>query len=402
MSAVIICKQPSEFVPTVSFAPISVGGSVSSSSVVVDSIKFKKVDITGSSSNYLASQLVPQFKPDWVMTSETPAICTISGNLITRVSNGTGVIRFSGPNGFSIVSKVDFTSTGYSKYVWTGFSGTSKSSTLADPILNLLSPTKTKNYFAANYVLGSTSISRNTNCWAAPLDLTGSAISTTLWGENAAANSGALITPQHWIGVAHFGSGNDNMGPGARLRFAGSDGIVYLRTVLRRDYNAAKDRITCLLDAPLPASVKPFKFAGSGMFDFPNKRAWGMGWQITQEKYITPVSFDNIQVPPRGEVSTAGIFWFSNFTEADTGLIDPDHQMYPVRNLVQNGRTGDSGGAIGGYYNGETYLISLFSSANAGALYTSTQTAELNTVISGLDVAQGIATGYTVGVLTIS
>ena len=341
-------------------------------------------------------------KPCWVISSDTPSICTVSENSITRVSSGTGIIRFSGSNGFSIISKIDFTSTGYSKYIWTGFSGTSKSSTLADPILNLLSPTKDKNYFSTNYKLGNTSISRNANCWASPLDLSGSAVSTTLWGENAAANSGALITPQHWIGVAHFGSGNDNMGPGARLRFAGNDGIVYLRTVLIRDYNAAKDRITCLLDAPLPASVKPFKFAGSGMFDFPNKRAWGMGWQITQEKFITPVSFDNIQVPPRGEVSTTGIFWFSNFTEPDTGLIDPDHRMYPVRNLVQNGRTGDSGGAIGGYYNGETYLISLFSSSNAGALYTSNQAAELNAVIAQLDAAQGVSTGYTVEVLTIS
>jgi hypothetical protein len=408
MSAAIICKNPAEFSPTATFTPIPVGGTVANSSVVIDSMAFKKVDTSGASLNYSVSQTVPQFKAGWVLSSDTPSICTVSGNLITRVASGTGIVRLSGPEGFSITSRLDFTSSASTSYVWTGFSGISKSSQLSNPILSLLNPSKDKNYYITSYPFPpytppTAPFPRNPNCWAAALDLTGSPIATTLYGPNMPYNSGALITPRHWIGVRHFGNEPQNMGPGATLWFADAAGNIYPRTVLQR-YISIKDQIICLLDSDLPVSVKPFKFAGVSMFDFPNKRAYGMGWKIHQNKFISAAVFDNVQTPqiPSQTLTDFSIEWY-NFSDGSAAqLTDTAHILYPVRNFLKEGISGDSGGAIGGYYNGETYLVSLFTSGDAGGLFSGKMAAEINAVIASLDAAQGIATGYTVGVLEVS
>lgn len=406
MSAEIICKQPSEYLPVVTFTPIPVAGSSANSSVVIDALTYKKVDVSGSSFNYSVSQAVPQFQPDWALTSDTPAICTVSGNSITRVSNGVGKVRVTGPNGIAVPYELNFTSTTSTSYVWTGFNGASISYSLCSPTISLLQASKDKNYYAATYPLSSTPTApflRNSNCWVASMNLTGSPIATSMFGPRYASNSGALITKRHWVGVRHWGSGNDNMGPGAQLYFADSAGNVYVRTVLQRYLHPTKDIIVSLLDSDLPAAITPFKFAGSGMFDFPNKRAYGIGWKIHQGKFVTPAIFDNVQSPQvaNQSVTTESISWADLADGIAAQLTDSAHILYPVRNLLQQAITGDSGGAIGGYYNGETFLVSLFTGPQSGTLYSSVIAPEINSIIAGLDAAQGISTGYTVGVLTI-
>jgi hypothetical protein len=368
---------------------------------------FKKVDNSGASLNYSVSQTVPQFKAGWVLSSDTPSICTVSDNLITRVASGTGIVRLSGPEGFSITSRLDFTSFASTSYVWTGFSGISKSSQLSNPILSLLSATKDKNYYSATYPLPAAPNApflRNPNCWAAPMDLSGSPVATTLYGPNMPYNSGALITPRHWVGVRHWGGGIENMGLGATLWFADAVGNLYPRTVLRRYVYPDKDIIVCLLDSDLPASVKPFKFSGTSMFDFPNKRGFGMGWQIFQSKFVTPVFFDKVQSPGTASynVYDYAINWANFAQDGAAPVTDSDHILYPFRNLLRQAISGDSGGAIGGYFNGETYLVSLFTGSTGGTLFSGKMAAEINAVIASLDAAQGIATGYTVGVLEVS
>lgn len=406
MSAAIICQQPSEYATVVNFSPVPVGGSSTSSSVVIDSMSFKKVELTGASFDFVASQLVPRFKPDWVLTSDTPAICTVSGNNITRVSNGLGIIRATGPDGIAVLSQINFTSTASTNYVWTGFNGASTSYSLAAPTISLLQASKDKNYYAATYPLTAaptTPFLRNPNCWAASIDLTGSPIATSMFGPRYAANSGAPITKRHWLGVRHFGNGNDNMGPGAQLYFADAAGNVHIRTVLQRYVHPTKDIIVSLFDSDLPTGVKPFKFAGASMFDFPNKRAYGVGWKIHQGKFVTPAIFDNVQSPATASnsVTSESISWF-DFADGTAGqLTDSAHILYPVRNLLQQAATGDSGGAIGGYYNGETYLVSLFTGPQGGTLFSSAIAPEINSIIAGLDAAQGISTGYTVGILNL-
>lgn len=393
-SAAIVCRQPQEHVASISYVPAQVGGGVTSPQTIKD-IAFSVTTNTVGTLSYDTTQVVPQFRPNWTLTSDTPSICTVSGNRVTKVSNGQGVIRASGPHGFAKLITLDFSSTVTVSNIWTGFTGVTASSKLSSPILALLIPGKQKNYYAPNYVLGDSTISKNPNCWAASLDITGSAVSTTLGGS---ANSGALITPQHWVGVAHWGEGSNNMGPGAVMRFAGSDGTIHTRTVSRRKYESSKDRITCLLNAPLPATVKPFKLAGATMLDVANSRFLGMGWQVTQEKNIAPIGFDDFIPAFQSATSLNWVKWISEFPN----ITETNHRLFGLSSLLQNGRSGDSGGAIGGYYNGETFLVSLFSSSNAGPLFSYAQAAELNANIAELDAQQSISTGYTVSVINIT
>jgi hypothetical protein len=391
-------------VPTITFSDASPASTDATGTATHTGITFKTITLAsgaGGVSAVLATQSLPGYASDWVITTETPSICTVLGNVITRVTPGTGILRFSDPNGISKLVTVAFSNTSTVQYVWTGFSGVTLASQLADPILELLVPGKQKNYFVTNYTAGATTMIKNTTCWAEPLNLTGSAISTSLGGT---ANSGALITPRHWIGVAHWGSDTNNMGPGAVLRFAGSDGTIHSRNVLRRNYAATADRIVCLLDSDLPASVTPFKFAPANMFDLPASRVYGMGWQITQEKFVTPISFNELLPPPwrKGLHSSAnppvGLSWESSFSDKT----DPDHRLFGFDHLIQIGRVGDSGGAIGGYFNGETFIVSLFTSTTSGSVYSEYNAPELNAIIAALDTAQGISTGYTVGIIDFS
>jgi hypothetical protein len=387
----IICRDPATFAPIITFVPVGSGSAVSTAPTAIKNIQFDIITRSTGLAAYDVTQAMPGFLPKWVLTSETPAVATVTGNRINKVTNGTAALRVSGPHGFSKTASVTFTSTASTISVWTGFSGVTNSSKLSDPILALLIAGKQKNY----YLPGSTA--KNPNCWAAPLDLTGSATTTTLGGTYGTANSGALITPQHWVGVEHWRPETSNMAPGAVLGFVGSDGVYHTRTVLGRDYNQSKDRIVCLLNAPLPATVKPFKLAGTTMLDTANQRFLGMGWQITQEKNITPVGFDDFTLDFKSLFLPDAVKWDWRFANPE-----PSHRMAGLSELFQQGGIGDSGGAIGGYYNGETYLVSLFTSATSGYLYTANQAAELNAIIAALDAAQGVSTGYTVGVLEIS
>ena len=389
ISTPIICKTQAEWVLLVGTS-IAQTGSTSTAPATIKTINFNAITATAGALSYDVKQSAPALMPEWTLTTDTPAICSISGNRVTKISAGTGIIRLTAPNGFFKTINLDFTGGSVTSYVWTGFSGTTDSLRLSDPILALLNSAKQKNIYSSYGV-------KNANCWAAPMDLTGSAIVTSLGGQFGTANSGALITPQHWVGVAHWGSGNDNMGPGATLTFVGSNGTAYTRTILRRDYNSAKDRIMCLLDSPLPATVKPFKLAGSSMLDTVNQRFLGMGWQITQEKNITPVGFDDFTPDFKSLYLTGAVKWESKF-EKNT---DAAHRLNGLSGLLQYGRTGDSGGAIGGYYGGDTYLVSLFTGPTSGFLYTAAQAPEINAIIAALDAAQGISTGYQVGVLEI-
>lgn len=394
----IICRQPSSFVPTVTATAAQVGGGTTAAQTIKD-IAFSVTTTTAGTLAYDLTQVVPQFGPEWVLSSDTPAICTVAGNRVTKVSSGIGIIRVSGPYGFSKILTLDFFASATVSHVWVGFTGVSKSSQLSDPILALLLPAKQKNYYFPNFSRGNTTVAKNPNCWAASINITGSPVGTSFGDGSMAFNSGALITPQHWVGVPHWDLTDNpaNMGPGATISCVGSDGIVHTRTVVQRIIDRSKDRIVSRLNSPFPATVKPFKLAGSTMIDAPNQRFLGMGWQITQEKNITPIGFDDFTIDFKS-MSTSSVKWNSLFSDhAKSG-----HRMNGLSGLLQKGRSGDSGGAIGGYYNGETYLVSLFTGSNSGYLYTEAQASELNAIIGSLDAAQGAATGYTVGVLNVA
>jgi hypothetical protein len=398
-TAPIICLPPSAHVPVITATPVATGGGTTVSQTIND-IAFLITTTDSGALSYAIDQSVPQFGKNWALTSETPAICSVSGNQVLKISSGKGVIRASGSNGFSKILTLDFTATTTTSEVWTGMVAGSQSAKLSDPILSLLVAGKNKNYYATTYPLSSAPVAganfpKNSNCWAAGIDITGSMIATGLGGNVRASNSGALVTPQHSVGVKHFGSGPENMGPGQKGFFVDATGIIYERTVVQRYIHPTKDLIMILWNAPLPAGVKPFKLAGASMRDSITRRFYGMGWQISQEKNVSPVSFDATHLDYYPLNNPLDISWRASWLR----MSDPSHRLFGLESLLQNARTGDSGGAIGGFYNGETYLVSLFTGPNYGNLYGLDQATELNSIIASIDAAAGISTGYAVGVL---
>ena len=400
MSAAIIVKQPSEHLPAVSLIPIPVGSLTGTGTTTVLGITFKTDTNASGYYNYQIKQSVPNFGSDGVIVNNNPEICTLTGDTLMRIVNGTAMATVE-KNGYKIPINVSFSSTSSSDSVWTGFTGTTTSSTQSDPLLNLLVGGKETKYYSATWPLSSApssavNFSRNPNCWASGIDFTASAIATGL-GENVNAyNSGGLISPQHGIGVKHFGQGVENMGPGQKLFYADASGNVYERTVVQRYIHPSKDLIVWRLDAALPASIKPFKLPSISLYDTANNRLFGMGWQINQKKQIGIIGFDKFTQFPQ-DFDGVNLAWDNEFLKKT----DPVHRLYGKDTFIMKGVTGDSGGAVGGVFNGESFLVSLFTGSGSGMYYSSVIAPELNNIIASLDAAQGVATGYQVGVLEI-
>lgn len=116
----------------------------------------------------------------------------------------------------------------------------------------------------------------NPNCWMAGIDASGIPVGVTSvpGGVNYyVANCGALITPQHVIGIRHFPSFFYTKGV-TKFKFRGSDGTIHIRTVIGvcpRDggiigEDGIGDELVCTLDSPLPSTVKPMSIAPQSWF----------------------------------------------------------------------------------------------------------------------------------------
>jgi hypothetical protein len=345
-----------------------------------------------------------EFSAAWGLENLTPSICSLTDGLVARVSNGVGKIRLSDGGSNSRKYQFFMSQTDTTIGVWTGFDGVSVSSVMSGDIKTAMDSNTDLNYYSG-FVVGHTTATRNLNCWLADIDLSGSAIWTSLGGT---ANSGALITPQHWVGVAHWGASAANMGVGAQLKFCGNDGIIYTRTVLSRIYRyGGSDAILCTLDSPLPAEVVPLKIAGNWIIESVDDRPrfMGLGFKVNQAKLVTLAGFDRFKdyVAPAvfetdsyGAASAYGVcrfmYWENHFTQAS----DAAHWLNGYDAFFADGAGGDSGGMIGGISQGAPFLLSLFSGKEAGVPYYEGRSAVLNAVIAAADSAAGVSTGYTV------
>jgi hypothetical protein len=398
ITAPIICRDAATYAPVTTLIPVPGAGVDIVTEATENEVVFRTRITPTAFINYELTQVVPGNLAPWPMVSKTPSICTVDGGMVLRTSAGMGVVRLTGPSGTVIEMEIEFPPVPYtSKKIWHAMTPDTKSARLSDPILGLLSLGKSTAYYLAG--LGGTFANalKNPNCWATSLDLTGSAMGTSLGGSYGTANSGALVTPRHWLGVKHFGEGPANMGVGATVWFTDASGVIHGRTVLARYVHPTKDLILCLFNADLPPGCKPFKLAGAGHRDVGTLRKYGLGWQMTQEKNVTPVAFDKLDLYlPAHATSGEFVYWTSQFES----ITDSNHRLNGLGGLTQEGRIGDSGGAVGGFYNGETFLVSLFQGAKDGQ-YLPGMIPELNGIIATLDAGQGISTGYTVGVLEI-
>jgi len=201
---------------------------------------------------------------------------------------------------------------------------------------------------------------RNPDCWIGNLDISGIPIGNTVFTTWSQANMGCLIAPQVGIGIGHWDTNfrnaiNHNLTAGRQVCFKGNDGVLHVRTIiastssiprsqgmggfseldLARDpeqlpSNAAfADSVIYLLNEPLPATVKPLKFAGAWMFESEsdednsekeellnvtslNEKDFfaGMGFHINQFKRVTPVVLNKSR-----DVVDTGLYNFRGITE---------------------------------------------------------------------------------------
>ena len=101
---------------------------------------------------------------------------------------------------------------------------------------------------------------RNSDCWAADLDLTCASPWNSRGGNKQA---GTLITPRHCILVAHY-----NLKAGDSIRFVTKDNVTIRRKIIAHkvntDWNSNVPDIEVItLDEDVPASITPCKFLPS-------------------------------------------------------------------------------------------------------------------------------------------
>lgn len=392
----IVCRDAAAYAPQVTAMPILSSSLASSTPVTISGVNYIDRAYTAGYSQYTLAQDLPAFGVPWVVTSDTPAICTVTGNTVTRLADGFGKIRFTGPNGFSRVKTIQFNATALPvTRIWTGVQAGSPSALFSDPLLALTSPTKQLNYYSSGVGSSTGVMVRNPNCWLASLDLSASPVATSFGGAFGAANSGVHLTRRHGFGAKHWGTEQANMGPGSVLTFAGADGIKHNRTVLARYVHPTYDLICWLLDSDLPAGVNPLPLAPTSHQEGTSARAYGLGFQMTQEKNVSIIAYDDFWDKSGSIGGPAG--WESTF-DLKT---DPAHRLYGLGNLMQLGRGGDSGGMICGLVGSQIFAISLFIGSKHGFYLPKFKT-ELNAMIASVDAAAGVPTGYTVSTLNLT
>ncbi len=358
--------------------------------------------------NYSIAVSPNSFKNDWRLVNTTPRICDLKadGSSVDRLASGNGIIELVWGD-WTRKIRLPFHAGVNINHIWDGFESTSVSSTLSSSIKNQLVDGGDLNYYTG-FVNGHVTATKNPNCWLASIDLSGCALATDLFVPTwTTANSGFLITPQHWVGVAHWLNGApQNMGPGRSLKFVSAAGTVYTRTVVSRILSPdSRDLILCTLNAPLPADIKPLPIAGNWILDPTNKRIMGMGFQIHQDKRLTVAAFDRFADHMDGfwtRAASYGDIYLSNNigTIAWDNMLywqsDPDHWLYGFSAYTSSPAIGDSGGLIGGISHGNPFAVSMFTGYSYGGFFYEGSASIYNAAIVDADAAAGVSTGYTV------
>jgi hypothetical protein len=124
-----------------------------------------------------------------------------------------------------------------------------KTAATAKPMFN------TFNHAAASYV-------RNTNCWAADLDLT----CISAWNSTSGVSSGlTAISPLHGVTARHIESAFPN---GTVLRFVTADGTVVPRTVTGRSSLGSGDLTVVRWNTALPNTIGFAKVLPDNVMDY--------------------------------------------------------------------------------------------------------------------------------------
>lgn len=199
---------------------------------------------------------------DDVVLSAADATGLLTGNHLSRVSDGICRVVASHP----LISRgVSFDMTTQDLYEYTTLDsyvlGSLARSIVDDTIGLIGDKTSTAKPLFSAQDHTTPIYTRNTDCWAYPLNLTG----MSPWNSRGGwTRSGTAITPRHIILAAHY-----PLAISDTIRFITSDNVVITRTITGSQIlDDDTDTQICLLDSDLPASITPLKFLPANVADY--------------------------------------------------------------------------------------------------------------------------------------
>jgi hypothetical protein len=355
----------------------------------------------------------PLDRPPLSITPINSVGFTIESDRIVKAGSG-GRVRVKVSNGKSGKIFTGSTASGAKTVnVFSGYKSGTLARDLADAILDRVTVGKQQSYFTdyaspcptplpSNYT-------PNTNCWAAGIDLSGCAVSTTMNGGHSSANRGGLITPRHVLAASHW-NGGAGLSKGNVLRFRGTDGSMHSRTVI----GAARhflDINVVTLNEVLPETVNPFPIAGNWLAQFQNPSNYYMGgifFYVDQQYrcYYIHGTLDYLVNYTRlsgtvGDYNVVDAYGYTVYSEVSAMNLSPPDYLVGKTAFHKTAVTGDSGSPILALVGSQPVLVGTwFSSTSAPALWNDNG-AVVNAIIALADSDAGVSTGLTVTVSEI-
>jgi hypothetical protein len=212
----------------------------------------------------------------WASANEAIATVNSQGH-VSRVSDGTVVIygttskavrkgkslTVSRENGVTTVEILNFLAGTLGKNcadaIDTRIAG--KTPSVAKPMFS------TANHATATYV-------RNTDCWAADLDLTCIGAAANYFGSFDGRFAGALVSPRHLVGHVHsLGANGMN---GLTVRFVTADNVTVTRTLSSSQQIGSTDIRVYVLDSDVPGTIGFAKVLPATWADYLPGLAYGL------------------------------------------------------------------------------------------------------------------------------
>jgi hypothetical protein len=206
-----------------------------------------------------------------VLQNLDPEVATLTGDLLTRVTDGFCSVKATRGNAWQI-RQVDCRETvGGTLDVLSSFTNNSVADHVTDEALAMFTDAGDGRYYSIKNHATAT-YTRNPACLAAGLNLSAIAVASNRIDPAFSTRScGTAITARHVIGAGHTGWRIGTVAD-TQLRFATPDGVVHTRNLIgRSDFG---DVVVATLDSALPAGITPIKICGD--------------WIITTETEISP------------------------------------------------------------------------------------------------------------------
>jgi hypothetical protein len=275
-------------------------------------------------------------------------------------------------------------------------------------------------YYNGNSYVSATAqpggIARNPNCWAASLDFSGVCVyylfGTFAGGGGGFAGGGAAITPRHYIVSHHFEPRNK---VGNTLRFVGSSGAVYVRTIIAQTTGSeivsglsnptlpVGDLCLFLLNSDLPEDVAIYPIVGDWLVNSQNAEP-GLSYDYDNEYAFPCIATDQFR---NIEFSICSLIEFitADITPVTISGNSVEKKPYFGRfksfvyypdkaNFQSNAIPGDSGSPLFALLPGNQLALYTVMSTPSGGTLIHEQLA--NAMIDEVDTRAGISTGYTV------